>query len=80
MSELTLFVGGMSCRRCVREVTARLRDVVGVEVVAADVGRSLVRVCGSMTFGDVLGAFVGTTFRPELVQNSDRTGGGQCRP
>ena len=27
MSEMTLFVGGMRCRRCVREVTARLRDV-----------------------------------------------------
>ena len=36
MSEMTLYVGGMGCRRCVREVTARLRDVPGVQMVVAD--------------------------------------------
>jgi copper chaperone CopZ len=80
MTELTLFVGGMRCRRCVREVTARVRDVTGVETVVADAGRSLVRLCGSMTFSDVLGAFTGTTYRVELVENSRRTGVGQRRP
>ena len=33
MGQLNLFVGGMSCRRCVREVTALVRDVPGVETV-----------------------------------------------
>ena len=80
MTELTLFVGGMRCRRCIREVTARVRDVTGVETVVADAGRSLLRLRGSMTFGDVLGAFVGTTYRVELVENSGRTGAGQGRP
>jgi copper chaperone CopZ len=77
MRHLTLFVGNMSCRRCVREVTARLRDVVGVETVAADHGRSTVHLSGVMDVADVLAAFVGTTYRPQLVRNSHETADGQ---
>ena len=40
MRHIELTVGGMTCRRCVREVTARLRDVPGVEQVSADGARS----------------------------------------
>ena len=65
MSELTFFVAGMGCRRCVREVTARLRDVPGVETVTADGHRSLVRLGGSMTTDDVVAALAGTPYRPE---------------
>jgi len=67
MSEMTLYVGGMGCRRCVREVTARLRDVPGVQMVVADSATSTVRLGGSMTLEDVLDAFVGTTYRPDFV-------------
>jgi copper chaperone CopZ len=67
MSEMTLYVGGMGCRRCVREVTARLRDVPGVQTVVADSATSTVRLGGSMTVEDVLDAFVGTTYRPDFV-------------
>jgi len=67
MSEMTLYVGGMGCRRCVREVTARLRDVPGVHMVVADSATSTVRLGGSMTLEDVLDAFVGTTYRPDFV-------------
>ncbi len=67
MREMTLYVGGMGCRRCVREVTGRLRDVPGVQTVVADSASSTVRLSGSMTVEDVLGAFDGTTFRPDLV-------------
>ncbi|MFC7495735.1 MULTISPECIES: heavy-metal-associated domain-containing protein [unclassified Nocardioides] len=84
MSELTLHVSGMSCRRCVREVTARLRDVTGVETVAADAGRSSVRLSGSMTLPDVVRALVGTTYRievaPDVAHNRDGTETGQRRP
>ena len=66
MRQLNLFVGGMSCRRCVREVTARLRDVPGVETVSADPGNCMVRLSGSMQLEDVLAAFTGTTYRPQL--------------
>ena len=62
MSTLTLFVVEMSCRRCVREVTALLRDVPGVETVTADARRSRVTVTGSMTVTEVLAAFTSTTF------------------
>jgi copper chaperone CopZ len=67
MSEMTLYVGGMGCRRCVREVTARLRDVSGVQTVVADSATSTIRLGGSMTVEDVLAAFAGTTYRPDLV-------------
>jgi copper chaperone CopZ len=80
MTELVLYVGGMGCRRCVREVTARLRDVTGVETVSADTGRSLVRLSGSMVPADVLGALAGTTYRAVVVDNSGRTGPGQDGP
>ena len=67
MSEMTLYVAGMGCRRCVREVTARLRDVSGVQTVVADSATSTVRLGGSMTVEDVLDAFTGTSYRPEFV-------------
>lgn len=67
MCEMTLYVAGMGCRRCVREVTARLRDVSGVQTVVADSATSTVRLGGSMTVEDVLDAFVGTTYRPDFL-------------
>ena len=70
----------MSCRRCVREVTARLRDVTGVETVAADAGRSHVRLNGSMTLPDVVRAFAGTTYRPEVVENGVPNDGPDAGP
>lgn len=66
MDELELTVSGMACRSCVREVTARLRDVAGVERVVADPLRSTIHLVGSMTRADVLAAFEGTTYRPVL--------------
>ena len=70
MPELSLFVGGMSCRRCVREVTARLRDVPGVETVSANPGDRRVIVSGSMQLADVLAVFTGTTYVPQLGRTS----------
>jgi copper chaperone CopZ len=64
MTQLDLFVGGMTCRRCVREVTARLRDVPGVETISANPDDCMVKLSGSMTLADVLVAFTGTTYRP----------------
>ena len=64
---MTLHVDGMGCRRCVREVTARLRDVPGVHTVVADSATSTVRLSGSMVLDDVLDAFTGTTYHPVQV-------------
>ena len=69
MRHLSLFIGGMGCRRCVREVTARLRDVPGVVTVIADARRSVVRLSGSMTVGDVLDAFAGSTYAVRLLDD-----------
>ena len=76
MPKFNLYVGGMGCRRCVREVTARLRDVPGVETVSADPVDCLVRIAGSMRLHDVLVVFAGTTYRPELIDDDsdDATG------
>lgn len=69
MRTIELFVSGMGCRRCVREVTARLRDIRGVETVSADAGRSVVRITGSMSLEDVLSAFVGTSHALQLLEH-----------
>ena len=78
MTELRLYVDGMGCRECVREVTARLRDVVGVETVAANHRRSVVVLIGSMTRTDVLAALEATRFQIQWIgADSDETAGGQ---
>ena len=69
MRTMSLFVDGMGCRRCVREVTRRLRDVSGVQTVAVDTGRSVVSLTGTMTADDVLGAFTSLTYRPRLLDD-----------
>jgi copper chaperone CopZ len=70
MRQLNLFVDGMRCRRCVREVTALVRDVPGVETVAADATRSVIHLVGTMQAGDVLAAFAGSAFTPSLLSGS----------
>ena len=55
-SRVQLIVGGMGCRHAVRSVTARFRDVVGVETVTADPQTGLVTVTGTMSVAELLGA------------------------
>jgi copper chaperone CopZ len=66
LKEVRLAVQGMGCRRCVREVTGRLRDVPGVKTVAADISTRTVRLTGSMTDADILAALAGTTYIAEI--------------
>lgn len=67
MPQLNLFVGGMGCRRCVREVTALLRDVPGVVTVSADPARTVIHLSGTMQPRDVIAAFNGSRFSPSLL-------------
>jgi copper chaperone CopZ len=73
MHQLRLFVGEMSSRRCVREVTARLRDVPGVETVSANPADYTVQLSGSMHLTNVLAAFTGTSYQPRV--DDDASGG-----
>lgn len=67
MQQITLHVEGMGCRRCVREVTRRLRDVVGVQTVAADQATCQVCLTGTMTLEGALAALAGTVYRVDVV-------------
>ena len=80
-TEIRLVITGMGCRRCVREVTARLRDVPGVETVAADAATCRVRLSGTMAAADVMTALSGTTYDVTLLDpappSDPRTARGQ---
>ena len=71
MRTMSLLVGGMRCRRCVREVSARMRDVAGVETVVADADQSTVRLSGTMKTVDVLQAFDGLRYSLRLLAEPD---------
>ena len=73
MPEVRLSVGSMHCRHCVREVTGRLRDVVGVETITADARTGTVILGGTMTVADVLAAFVGSDYNPHVVDAGPAT-------
>jgi len=69
MSTLSLLVPGMTCRHCVRKVTAALRDVAGVALVQADVTTTTVVLHGNAAVADILAAldvagFPGTVVPP----------------
>jgi copper chaperone CopZ len=64
---MTVHVDGMTCRHCVRDVTARLRDVEGVERVSADASTCLVVLRGTMREPDVLEAFADTPYVVRVV-------------
>jgi copper chaperone CopZ len=74
MRQLNLFVDGMGCRRCVREVTALLRDVPGVETVSADAARSVIHLSGTMQLPDVIAAFNGSSFTPSFLPITAESG------
>ena len=80
-TQVRLLISGMGCRRCVREVTARLRDVPGVQTVVADAGTCRVRLGGTMSAADVMTALAGTTFDVTLLDpaspSDQRTARGQ---
>ena len=81
MTTLTLLVPGMTCRHCVRKVTAVLRDVPGVQLVQADLTTGTVVLSGEPTVAAVLAAldeagFAGTVLpAPASAATSARRSG-----
>ena len=73
MPTIALMIGGMTCRHCVRDVTSRLRDVGGVDTVTADAGTSAVRLSGTMTVDDVLGALRDLSYPVQLLNEAAGT-------
>ncbi len=73
MPQVRLSVGSMSCRHCVREVTGWLRDVTGVETVAADATTGAVVLNGTMDVADILAVFVGSSYTLQILDDSPAT-------
>ena len=69
MRRLRLSVGSMSCRHCVREVTAWLRDVPGVATVVADATTCTVELGGTMNVTDVLAVFAGSRYTTQILDD-----------
>jgi copper chaperone CopZ len=67
MSTVVLLVPGMTCRHCVRKVTAALRDVAGVALVQADVRTTTVVLHGDAALAEVLAALDGAGFPGTVI-------------
>jgi copper chaperone CopZ len=68
MSTLMLLVPGMTCRHSVRQVTAALRNVRGVQLVQADLTTTTVVLQGDLTVAEVLAALDSARFPGTVVQ------------
>ena len=62
---VTMYVPGLTCRHAVRVVSARLRDVAGVQSVAVDAPAGLVVVRGPVGAREVRAALVAAGYPPE---------------
>ena len=72
MGVMVLKVPGMDCRRSVRLVTARLRDVPGVESIRADPASSELVVEGEMSEELVRRTLTDAGFAPAPVEFTER--------
>ncbi len=71
---MTLVVPKMTCRHCVRTVTAALRDVPGVELVQADARAATVVLRGEPAVTDVLAALKAAGFPGTVVPSASEEG------
>jgi copper chaperone CopZ len=67
---VTLLVPKMTCRHCVRTVTAALRDVPGVDLVQADARATTVMLFGEPVLTDVLAALKAAEFPGTVVPSA----------
>ena len=79
VEETVLSVPTMTCRHCVRAVSAQVQDVVGVLAVEADVTSSTVRVRGAAPPDALRSAIAAAGYEAVLVSRSrssrESTGG-----
>ena len=82
MTTMTLLVPRMTCRSCVRTVTAALRDVAGVALVQADLRTTTVVLHGDAAVVEVLAALDSAGFPGTVVPvaSEDPTVGGVSSP
>ncbi|MER7607954.1 heavy-metal-associated domain-containing protein [Nocardioides sp. NPDC127503] len=66
MQTIQLYVEGMRCPRCVREATARLRDLPGVATLTADRDTGQITVTGDISATHLLSALAGSSFTAEV--------------
>jgi copper chaperone len=70
--ETVFSVPAMTCRHCVRAVSAQIGDVVGVVAVEADVGSRTVRVRGTAQPDELLAAIAAAGHEAVVVSRSGR--------
>jgi len=70
-----LQVPGMTCRHCVRAVTARLRDLPGVVAVEADAENAKLVVHGEVTAEQVQAAVAEVPFGGDRKHHAEGAGG-----
>ncbi|MEI7056310.1 heavy-metal-associated domain-containing protein [Nocardioides sp. CCNWLW239] len=67
MQTIQLYVEGMRCPRCVREATARLRDLPGVATLTADRDTGQITVTGDVSGAHLLDALAGSSFTARIL-------------
>jgi copper chaperone CopZ len=70
MQTIQLYVEGMRCPRCVREATARLRDLPGVATLTADRDTGQITVTGDVSATDLLEALAGSSFTAKVMSSA----------
>ncbi len=76
MAVIALHVPGMTCRRCVRMVTGRLRDLPGVIMVEASAVAAEVVVHGEVSGDQVRAALADVTFPVNGTGDDEETASG----
>ncbi len=76
MAVIALCVPRMTCRRCVRIVTARLRDLPGVVMVAANAAAAEVIVHGEVSEDRLRAALAEVSFLVNGACDSEETTSG----
>ena len=74
MQTIQLYVEGMRCPRCVREATARLRDLPGVATLTADRDTGQITVTGEVSVADLLEALASSSFTAEVMTTAPAIG------